>query len=369
MRAFRWTISRRGHMLTATSQIRAAPSVGGPVPRIATLYAFCAAAAGVALFLVLGIPLPWLLGSMFGCLAAALIGVPLAGLPVISVPVRTILGVAVGASITPAVLGQLGGWALSIVLVPPFIVVIGAVGYPYFRHLWRFDPATSFYGAMPGGLQDMLIFGEEAGGSARIMSLIHATRVLIVVSVLPPILALWLGLDLTGAPGVPARDLPLGELTLMVVLAIGGWKLAQAVGLFGATILGPLIVTAAASLLGVLHHRPPAEAIVVAQFFIGLAVGTHYSGITWSEVRRVVAAALGYCVLLAGLSAGFIAFAYGLGVAPLAEIILALSPGGQAEMALLAIVAGADVAYVVTHHIARIVIVIIGAPLVARWQR
>ncbi len=339
------------------------------MPRTATLYALGAAGAGVALFQLLGIPLPWLLGSMFGCLAAALAGAPLAGLPIISVPVRTILGVAVGASITPAVLGQLGGWALSIALVPPFILLIGAVGYPYFRHLWGFDPATSYYSAMPGGLQDMLIFGEEAGGSPRVMSLIHATRVLIVVSILPPILALWLGLDLTGAPGVPARDLPIGELALMVALAIGGWKLAEAVGLFGATILGPLIATAAASLLGFLHHRPPAEAIVLAQFFIGLAVGIHYAGITWGEVRRVVLAALGFCLLLTGLSAAFIAAAYALNVAPLAEVVLAFSPGGQAEMALLAIVAGADVAYVVTHHIARIVIVIIGAPLVARWMR
>jgi uncharacterized protein len=339
------------------------------MPRIATFYALGAAGVGVALFHLLHIPLPWLLGSLFGCLAVALAGVPLAGLPIISVPVRTVLGVAVGASITPAVLGQLGGWTLSIALVPPFVLVIGAIGYPYFHRLWGFDPATSFYSAMPGGLQDMLVFGEEAGGSPRIMSLIHATRVLIVVAALPPILALWLGLDLSGAPGVPARDLPLHELALMVALAFGGWKLAQAVGLFGATILGPLIATAAASLLGFLHHRPPAEAIIVAQFFIGLAVGIHYTGITWPEVRRVVAAALGFSAILAVLSAGAIWLAYSLHVAPLAEVVLAFSPGGQAEMALLAIVAGADVAYVVTHHIARIVIVIIGAPLVARWMR
>ena len=118
-----------------------------------------------------------------------------------------------------------------------------------------------------------------------------------------------------------------------------------------------------------MHHRPPAEAIIVAQFFIGLAVGIHYTGITWPEVRRVVAAALGFSAILAVLSAGAIWLAYSLHVAPLAEVVLAFSPGGQAEMALLAIVAGADVAYVVTHHIARIVIVIIGAPLVARWMR
>jgi uncharacterized membrane protein AbrB (regulator of aidB expression) len=35
-------------------------------------------------------------------------------------------------------------------------------------------------------------------------------------------------------------------------------------------------------------------------------------------------------------------------------------------MVLLAIIAGTDIAYVVTHHLVRIVVVIVGAPVVAR---
>lgn len=338
-------------------------------PKPAQFYALGAAGVGVAVFHLLHIPLPWLLGSMFGCLAAALAGVPLAGTPQVSIPVRTVLGVAVGASVTPALLGRLGDLSLSLAMIPPFILAIGAVGYPYFRRLWGFDKATSYYSAMPGGLQDMLIFGEEAGGSPRIMSLIHATRVLVVVALLPPVLAFGLGLPLDGAPSVPAVELPLKEMILMVVIAYVGWKAAAAVGLFGATILGPLILASIMSLADLLHHRPPTEAIIAAQFFIGLAVGSHYSGITWAEVRRVVIAALGYCALLAAVSAGFAWLIIGLGIAPTPDVLLAFSPGGQAEMALLAMVAGADVAYVVTHHLVRLVLVIMGAPLVARWLR
>ena len=38
-------------------------------------------------------------------------------------------------------------------------------------------------------------------------------------------------------------------------------------------------------------------------------------------------------------------------------------------MAVLALVAGADVAFVVTHHLVRLVVVIVGAPLVgARFK-
>lgn len=51
------------------------------------------------------------------------------------------------------------------------------------------------------------------------------------------------------------------------------------------------------------------------------------------------------------------------------EAIIALAPGRQAEMVLLAIIAGTDLANVVTHHLVRIVVVIVGAPLAARLMR
>lgn len=331
------------------------------------LIALALAAAGVAVFLLLNLPLPWLLGPMFACLVAALAGVPLQGPKHIGDAMRTVLGVAVGASITPDVVTRLPDMAVSIALIPPFILLIGLVGYPYFRRVCGFDPATSYYGAMPGGLQDMLVFGEEAGGNPRHLSLIHATRVLIVVSALPVVLTYILNLSLDKPIGAPAADIPPHELALMVVIAFVGWRGAKRIGLFGASILGPLILATVASLTGLIHSRPPMEAILAAQFFIGLSVGVKYVGITWAELRRVVLAAIGYTVLIGLLSLAFAELVYFLNLAPQAEALLAFSPGGQAEMTVLAIVAGADIAYVVTHHLTRIVVVIIGAPIVRKW--
>ena len=45
---------------------------------------------------------------------------------------------------------------------------------------------------------------------------------------------------------------------------------------------------------------------------------------------------------------------------------MAFAPGGQAEMTVLAIVSGADLGFVIAHHLTRIVLVITAAPLVAR---
>ncbi|MEO1091801.1 MAG: AbrB family transcriptional regulator [Pseudomonadota bacterium] len=327
------------------------------------------AAAGAAAFHVLGLPLPFLLGPMFACLVAALVGAPLEGFGVASVAMRTVLGVAVGASITPALIGRLGDFAVSAALVPVFVLMVGALGYPYFRRLCGFDPKTAYYAAMPGGLQDMIAFGEEAGADPRALSLVHATRVLVIVSIMPFALSgLW-GLSLDNAPGLPAADIPPVELALMLACALVGWRGGLRIGLFGAAILGPMAVTAAASLTDLIHHRPPSEAIVAAQFFIGTGVGVYYVGVTGAELRRVVLAALGYCVMLASLSVAFAEAVALTGTAPLVEAVLGFAPGGQAEMVVLAIVAGADIAYVVTLHLTRLIVVILGAPIAARLLR
>lgn len=334
---------------------------------------FTIAGLGGAGFLLLHLPLPLLLGPMLACLIAALAGAPLAGAGQLGIFMRTFLGVAVGASVTPGVLAELPDIAASLAFVPLFIGAIALVGYPLFRRVFGFDHATAWYAAMPGGLQDMLVFGEEAGGDVRALSLIHATRVLVIVTVAPLILTAYWGVDLSQPPGTPIRATDLTEVAIMVAAGIIGWKLAERLSLFGASILGPMILTAALSLSGVISHRPPAEMIQAAQFFIGIAVGVKYAGITLRELRVDVTAGVVYSLALAAISLIFIELIVGLGLAPALEAFLAFLPGGQAEMVVIAIIAGADLAYVVSHHLLRMILVILLGPvvekLIARRER
>lgn len=330
------------------------------------IYAFAAGLLGVGVFFLLALPLPWLLGPITACLIAALIGVPMQGIKPVNEAMRTVLGVAVGATMTPAVIATFPAMWPTLVLIPLMVVLIGAAGIPYFMRLWRYDFATAYYSTMPGGLQDMLVFGEEAGGNVRTLSLIHATRVLVIVVALPFLLSSIWGADLSNPPGVPAITVPPQELALMVFCAGLGWWGAKRIGLFGATILGPLLVAAVCAMAGLLHYRPPAEAIWAAQFFIGMTIGAKYVGITLQEVRRDITAGLGFCVILIILTVIFVEAIYSAGLAPGQETLLAFAPGGQAELTVLALIVGADVAFVVAHHVLRIFVVILGAPVAVR---
>ena len=215
----------------------------------------------------------------------------------------------------------------------------------------------------------MVLFGQEVGGDVRALSLIHATRVAVIVTLAPILLTTIYGTSLSRPIGEAAADLPLSEMTLMATAALVGWKAGSRLGLFGAPILGPMIVTLALSLSGLIQERPPREALVSAQFLLGIGIGIHYVGVTWRELSRTIGFSAIFMVILAVLAGAVAEAVVLLELAPPVEAFLAFAPGGQAEMTVLAIVAGAELGFVVLHHIARIFLVILGAPLILRVMK
>lgn len=324
---------------------------------------------GALIFIWLDFPLPWLFGPLCSCLIAAVFGAQLTTVKIINDGMRTILGVAAGATVTIGFVISLPGLWETLIFIPIIVFVSGVVGVWYFKNLCGYDFPTAYYASMPGGLQDMLVFGEEAGGNVRAMSLIHATRVLVIVVLLPILLTSVWQVTLAQAPGKPVHSFALDQLLILGFCAIAGWKIAAYFNMFGATILGPLLLTAFASMTEVLQTRPPAEAIWAAQYFIALGIGVKYVGISIEEIRKDILAGLGFCVFLLLLTLVIVSFIVLYGRAPAIEAVLSLMPGGQAELVVMALIVGADMGFVVAHHLFRIFIVILGAPILAKIMR
>ncbi len=221
------------------------------------LSTFAVTIAAGALFWLLNMPLPLLLGPMLACLLAALIGVRMQDAGTLGTFMRTFLGVAVGSSITLATLGHLPDFAASLLFMPLFIALIGAVGYPQFCFVFGFNHLTAWYAAMPGGLQDKRSLAkrsEETQGHCRCFTPRGGDHYRRSIGY-----GCLLGVALSQPPGLRAAEIDMTEIVPMVVAGIAGWQLAERVGLFGAQILGTMILTAALSLTGVI--TPPAEII------------------------------------------------------------------------------------------------------------
>lgn len=327
--------------------------------------------AGAQAFSIWNLPLPWLLGSIAFCLAAAFLRVPLQG-PAKAVPVmRVILGVAVGGAFTSELLGRAGEMIGSLLFVAPCALAIALAGFWYFRAVGKLDLATATYAAIPGGFQDMLALGRDAGADERKLTLIHATRIVALVFVLP-FGFYWLSAVEAGARSsgyVSIFEQPVDQLAVLAVCGAFGWWLAVKLRLSGAAVIGPMMVSSAVHLAGWTDARPPVELINLAQLIIGCQAGCQFVGITVKEFVHTILLSFGFVVfalLIAGT--GAVGVTLMTGFDPSAAL-LAFSPGGQAEMILIAVGLGIDPAYVALHHLMRMVIVITLAPVLYRWLR
>ena len=91
---------------------------------------------------------------------------------------------------------------------------------------------------------------------------------------------------------------------------------------------------------------------------VGSALGARFAGTALHLIARTVLQAVGVTAILLSVT---MIFAVGLHVGlgfDLRAIVLAFSPGGLAEMSLIALSLQMSVVYVTAHHVARILIAV-----------
>ena len=312
----------------------------------------------------LALPLPWMIGAMAATTAAAVAGAPIVlpqGLRSVMVAV---LGVMLGSGFSPAILERLGEWATSLSMLALYIAASAAIGTLYFRRLAGYDRTTAFFSAMPGGLSEMILVGSALGGDGRVISLIHAARILLVVMTLPFAFQLLLGYQPAARPAVGPGLLEIAGTDVAVLAACGvaGFLGARALKVPAAAVVGPMLLSAAVHLAGWTAAKPPAALVAAAQVVIGTAIGCRFSGTAPSLIARTVAWAAGGTVLLVAVTLGF-AFALNAATGlPVPALVLAFAPGGLAEMSLIAIALSLDAAFVAIHHLVRIFLIVVLAP-------
>ena len=323
---------------------------------------------GSSLFVYWRLPLPWLLGSMCICTVLALLKAPLLP-PLRARPVMiAILAVMLGSRFAPDFIDRAGDWFLSLILLGVYIAIVAAVTVPYLQRVAGYDRVTAYFSAMPGGLSEMVIVGGAMGGDERKISLVHATRILLVVFIVPFWFQLVNGIQIgdRSSFGVSITEIaPLDFLTLGLCIAIG-WPIAKVIRLPAPQFFGPLLMSAALHLTGASVAEPPSELVNLAQLVIGVTVGARFVGTATGEVLRAIGFGIVNTSMILGLCGLFAYSLHKITDVNVPAMILAYAPGGMPEMSLIALAMGLDVAFVVTHHATRAAFIFIGTPLVFR---
>lgn len=318
----------------------------------------------------LGAPLPWLLGPLVATALAAMTGLRVLGtelsLPAWVRPVFVpVIGVAIGCTVTPGILEAVPRWWPSLAAVPPYVVAVQLLNYALLRALGGFDRPTAFFAASPGGLVDAVLIGESRGGRAAEMSTQHFARIALTVAAAPLIVSLLAAPTLGGGAADLAAPAPPGFAGAVVLLGCAalGASLGLRLRLPAALMLGPFLLSAGLHLADLTAAEVPGALVHLAQLAVGATLGLQFRGLARRRLIKglgLSAAAVGAALIVAG---GLAAALAPLVEVPTAAVFLAFAPGGVAEMGLVAVSLGAEPAFVVAHHLLRIVATVAIAPV------
>ncbi|WP_346299653.1 AbrB family transcriptional regulator [Halomonas sp. BM-2019] len=312
---------------------------------------------------LVGMPLAWLVGPILGNLLL------LAGGRKVWIPgpLRAfslgVIGLVMGGLVTPDLVDRLMHWHLSVLILVAGVIVSTLVVARWYRHC-GFDAPSAWLSAMPGGMAAMVAIAESAGGNLQRVSIAQSLRVLIVICVLPPLFVLF-GREGEGAVMAVTEGGGFGNpwMLLMIPLLV---PLGIRLGISAAPMLVPLVFSAALSATDLARFEVPAWTMNLALLFLGCSIGAKFGAFSLRALvanTRVTLVATLMAIGILAVFAEMIHRATGIG----REVaLLALAPGGMAEMSALAVVLGLDPLFVAFHQLLRVIGLMLIAPFILR---
>jgi membrane AbrB-like protein len=321
------------------------------------------ALAGGGLFALAGLPAAWLAGAM-----TAVAGTALATrLPVqVPGPLRALafvlIGLSMGAGVTPETVQLMRTWPLSMVLLFASVVTVIQICTFYLERVHRWDRSTARFGSIPGALSAVLAMAAESRADVPHVALAQSIRLVVLVMVMPWLLTLVPDSASSQPLAAGAPETAEGGLLLLGAGLVGAW-IFHRLRLPGGMLVGAMLASALLHGTGMAHGRFPAGLLAVGFIVTGALIGSRFRGVSLGVLRATLAPALGSVAIGMALTALYSwAGAVWLGL-PFGQLWLAYAPGGVEAMTIVAFTMGFDAAFIGTHHVVRF----IGISLFSPW--
>jgi membrane AbrB-like protein len=281
-----------------------------------------------------------------------------------------ILGVLLGSGFSPDLVKQLGQWAVSLGIVSLMTLTGATLCYFWLRRFTDWNKPTCYFAAMPGGLNDMTLLGGAMGGQERSIALAHALRILTVVMTIPVWYRLVNGAQtsvLAMVRGPTGNDWK--DYAILIACGLIGAIVGRLLRLPAAFMMGPMILSAIVHLGGLTNSKPPGELVAAAQVVVGAGIGCRFVGAAIDKLHKEMAASIGAAVIMILCAVVFAKISVTITGLNLDATVLSYAPGGFAEMSLIGLALGIEIAMVATHHLFRLFLILMTSPVIFRFWR
>lgn len=320
------------------------------------------AAAGGGLFHALDVPAGWLTGAMIAVAAGAMARVPLHMPAPAANGALVLLGMSMGAGVTPDTLRQAAAWPLSILVLAVSVVASIAVCSFWFERIHGWDRATARFAAIPGALPAVLAMAVGTSADLPRVALAQSLRLVTLVAVMPPLLR-WLAVPSTGTTTSIGTPGDLSGFLLLLGASAATAGLMYRMRFPGGVLLGAMMASAVLHGTGMIQGLLPPDLLAAGFTAIGAVIGSRFRGVKLSALLAILRPSLESVVLalvISGMCAGIASALLDL---PMGQIWLAYTPGGIEAMSIVAFALGFDVAFVGMHHVVRFA----GLGLIVPW--
>ena len=317
-------------------------------------------------FNLVGFPGGLVSGSMLTVAVAALAGRPMW----IPLPMArlcfVLVGILLGAVVTPATLRGVATWPLSIaLLVVAAICMMTATTY-YLRLVHGWDPLSALLGASPGSMAQVMALSAEFDADVRGIAIVHVMRVLLIVLGLPAGLALF---GLTVEPVVSTQswaETSLIELAVLVTISSLAALVMLRIRFPGGLMFGAMAGSGFLHGLGLIHISLPWWAGGAAVLTLGAVAGARFANTSPRMLLSYLGSAFGSFAVAAIVAASFALVVVALLPLRIADVVVAFAPGAQDTMMVLALALHIDPVYVGAHHLTRFLAVSFSVAVLAR---
>ena len=149
------------------------------------------AAAGGAVLGLSGVPAGWLSGSILAVAGASLIGRPMLIPTLLMRAIFVLIGISLGAVVTPETLHGMATYPLSIIVLLLAMTLISVCGAGYLQLIHNWGKVDAYLAAAPGGMSQVLALGAELGGDLRAIAIVQTSGLSCLPSALQQACRCW----------------------------------------------------------------------------------------------------------------------------------------------------------------------------------
>lgn len=317
--------------------------------------------AGGLAFWVIGIPAPWLAGSMMAAVIAIFSRVRLGMPDWLRALAFIFLGIQTGTAVSWDTVERAAQWPLSIACLGLTVIAVTWACTAYYVKHSKWDGPTALFASLPGALSLVLLLASSTKADMRRVTIAQCIRLFFLVAALPSLIT-WLSPPDAFHP-IPAEMGQVGDILLLIAVSAAAGLALEWLKVPAGLILGPMLASAALELSGLVSGTAPAAVLIPANIVLGVMIAARFSHFTFREFRQALREGFsGFLIALALAMAGAAITSTVSGL-PFALTLLAFSPGGLDAMTIMAFALNLDPAYVGAHQMARY----IGMALAMPW--